>query len=193
MDEVALIEKAQRGDVPAYNRLVLHYQELAFNVAVGIMKDPQTAEDMTQDAFVRAYKSLNKFRGGNFKAWLLRIVTNRCYDELRRHKRRPQTSIDEVTEDHEGVAFMASENEGPEAHQQRMELAAAVESCLDTLPEEQRLAAILCDIEDHDYNEMAEIMGVSLGTVKSRISRARSKLRDCLQGFAELLPASYRL
>jgi RNA polymerase sigma factor (sigma-70 family) len=193
MDEAALIEQARRGDVHAYNRLVLHYQELAFNVAVRVMKDPQTAEDMTQDAFVRAYKSLNKFRGGNFKAWLLRIVTNRCYDELRRHKRRPQTSIDEVTEAHEGVAFMASDGEGPEAYQQRMELIDAVESCLDELPEEQRLAAVLCDIEGHDYNEMAEIMAVSLGTVKSRISRARAKLRDCLQGFAELLPLSYRL
>ena len=193
MDEEALIQQAQQGDVHAYNRLVLRYQELAFNVAVRLMRDPQTAEDMTQDAFVRAYKSLNKFRGGSFKSWLLRIVTNRCYDELRRHKRRPQTSIDDVTEDHDGVAFMASENEGPEAHQQRMELIDAVAHCLDGLPEEQRLATILCDIEDHDYNEMAEIMNVSLGTVKSRISRARSKLRDCLQGFAELLPASYRL
>jgi RNA polymerase sigma factor (sigma-70 family) len=193
MDEVALINQAQKGDVRAYNRLVLHYQELAFNVAVRLMKDPQTAEDMTQDAFVRAYKSLNRFRGGNFKAWLLRIVTNRCYDELRRHQRRPQTSIDEVTEEHEGVAFMTSDNEGPEAHRQRMELIDAVEHCLEGLPEEQRLAAILCDIEGHDYNEMATIMNVSLGTVKSRISRARSKLRDCLQGFAELLPVSYRL
>jgi RNA polymerase sigma factor (sigma-70 family) len=193
MDEAVLIERAKKGDIQAYNRLVLHYQELAFNIAVRLMKDSQTAEDMTQDAFVRAYKSLNKFRGGNFKAWLLRIVTNRCYDELRRHKRRPQTSIDEVTEDHEGVAFMVSDNEGPEAYQQRMELIEAVAHCLDGLPDEQRLAAVLCDIEGHDYNEMAEIMNVSLGTVKSRISRARSKLRDCLQGFAELLPVSYRL
>ena len=105
MNEEALIQDAQRGDVAAYNRLVLHYQSLAYNVAYRIMGEPQSAEDMTQEAFVSAYKALNRFRGGNFKAWLLRIVTNACYDELRRHKRRPQSSLDELTEDNESFAF----------------------------------------------------------------------------------------
>ncbi|MCA9969876.1 MAG: sigma-70 family RNA polymerase sigma factor [Anaerolineales bacterium] len=193
MDEAALIAQAQRGDVPAYNRLVLHYQELAYNVAHRIMGEPQSAEDVTQESFVAAYQALNRFRGGSFKSWLLRIVTNRCYDELRRHKRRPQSSLDELTEDNESFAFLRSPDAGPEAQRQQVELAQAIEQCLQALPDEQRIAAVLCDVEGYDYNEIAGILSVSLGTVKSRISRARGKLRDCLQQFQELLPRAYRL
>lgn len=193
MDESVLIKQAQKGDVAAFNRLVLHYQEAVYNVAYRIMGRPQAAEDATQEAFISAYKSLNQFRGGSFKSWLMRIVTNGCYDELRRHKRRPQSSLDEMTEENESPAFLRSPNEGPEGYQQRVELAQAIEDCLDGLPDDQRVTAVLCDIEGYDYNEIAQITSSSLGTVKSRISRARAKLRDCLQGVAELLPAAYRL
>ena len=193
MDEVALIQQAKNGDVVAFNRLVLEYQQPVYNVAYRIMGEPQTAEDMTQDAFISAYKSLNRFRGGNFKAWLMRIVTNGCYDELRRRKRRPQSSLDEIMDVNESFAFLRNPEEGPEAHQQRVELMQAIESCLGDLPDDQRVTAVLCDVEGYDYKEIAEITSVSLGTVKSRISRARNKLRDCLQGFMELLPTSYRL
>ncbi|MCA9934656.1 MAG: sigma-70 family RNA polymerase sigma factor [Ardenticatenaceae bacterium] len=193
MDETALIADAKKGDVQAYNRLVIHYQELAYNVARRIVGSPQAAEDITQESFIAAYQALNRFRGGSFKSWLLRIVTNRCYDELRRHKRRPQSSIDELTEDNESAPFMRSSGETPEQHQQRVELAEAIERCLQALPDDQRTAAVLCDVEGYDYNEIAGILSVSLGTVKSRISRARGKLRDCLQKVQELLPMQYRL
>ncbi len=193
MDEAVLIEQAKQGDVTAYNRLVLHYQQVTYNVAYRIMGDPQSAEDMTQEAFVAAYQSLNTFRDGSFKAWLLRITTNRCYDELRKYKRRPQSSLDDLTEDNESFAFLRDPGEGPEAQQQRLELIRAIERCLQGLPEDQRITAVLCDVEGYDYNEIAHITRVSLGTVKSRMSRARHKLRDCLQGVKELLPASYRL
>ena len=193
MNEVALIEDAKRGDVAAFNRLVLHYQQAVYNVAYRIMGEPQSAEDATQEAFISAYKSLNRFRGGNFKAWLMRIVTNSCYDELRRRKRRPQSSLDEMTEDNESFAFLRSPGEGPEAYSQRVELLRTIEQCLQGLPEDQRVTAVLCDVEGYNYNEIADILQVSLGTVKSRLSRARLKLRDCLRGFGELLPASYRL
>ncbi|MBP6470989.1 MAG: sigma-70 family RNA polymerase sigma factor [Chloroflexi bacterium] len=193
MDEAAIIRQAQKGDVAAYNRLVLHYQSLVYNVVYRIMGEPQGAEDMTQEAFISAYQALNRFRGGNFKAWLLRIATNACYDELRRHKRRPQSSLDELTEDNDSFAFLRSPEEGPEAQQVRLEMMRAIEQCLDDLPDDQRVTAVLRDIEGYDYNEIADITSSSLGTVKSRLSRARSKLRDCLQGFMELLPAEYRL
>jgi len=192
MDEDALIQQAKKGDVAAFNRLVLHYQRLVYNVTYRIMGEPQAAEDITQEAFISAYQALNRFRGGNFKAWLLRIATNSCYDELRRRQRRPQTSLDKITDDNESFAFLRSPQEGPEGHQQRLELVQAIEHCLDDLPDEQRITAVLCDVEGYDYNEIAGITSVSLGTVKSRLSRARAKLRDCLQGFAELLPANYR-
>ncbi len=194
MDEVALIEQAQKGDVQAYNTLVLHYQQVVYNVAYRIMGDPQSAEDAAQEAFISAYKSLNKFYGGNFKAWLLRITTNGCYDELRRRKRRPQSSLERITDDNqESFAFLRDPAIGPEKRQQQMELIQAIEDCLQNLPDDQRVTAVLCDVEGYDYNAIADMTDVSLGTVKSRVSRARSKLRDCLQGFKELLPDNYRL
>lgn len=194
MDEVALIGQAQKGDVQAYNTLVLHFQQAVYNVAYRIMGEPQSAEDATQEAFISAYKSLNKFRGGNFKAWLLRITTNGCYDELRRRKRRPQSSLEGITDDNdESFAFLRDPAIGPEGRQQQLELIRAIEECLQHLPDDQRVTAVLCDVEGYDYSAIADITDVSLGTVKSRVSRARSKLRDCLQGFKELLPANYRL
>ncbi len=194
MDEVALIAQAQKGDVQAYNALVLHYQQVVYNVAYRIMGDPQSAEDAAQEAFISAFKALNKFQDGNFKAWLLRITTNGCYDELRRRKRRPQSSLERITDDNqESFAFLRDPAVGPEQRQQQMELIQAIEECLQSLPDDQRITAVLCDVEGYDYNAIADITDVSLGTVKSRVSRARSRLRDCLQGFKELLPANYRL
>lgn len=194
MDEEKLIEQAKKGDVQAYNMLVLHYQQIVYNVAYRIMGDPQSAEDAAQEAFISAYKALNKFHGGNFKAWLLRITTNGCYDELRRRKRRPQSSLERITDDNqESFAFLRDPAIGPEKRQQQLELIQAIEECLQHLPDDQRITAVLCDVEGYDYNAIADITDVSLGTVKSRVSRARSKLRDCLQGFKELLPANYRL
>jgi RNA polymerase sigma factor (sigma-70 family) len=194
MDEASLIKQAQDGDVSAYNTLVLHYQNRVYNLAYRIIGEPDAAADATQEAFISAYKALRRFRGGNFKAWLMRIVTNACYDELRRRKRRPQSSLDELTEQNESSPLLVSQNSpGPEDHQQNVELVRAIQRCLEELTDDQRTAAVLCDVEGYDYNEIADIMSTSLGTVKSRLSRARAKLRDCLQGSAELLPAEYRL
>jgi RNA polymerase sigma factor (sigma-70 family) len=193
MNEPKLIAQAQKGDVTAYNTLVLHYQERVYNVAYRIMGEPDAAADATQEAFISAYKSLRRFRGGSFKSWLLRIVTNACYDELRRRKRRPQSSLDELTEDNESFAFLADDETGPEEQQQQSEMMEAIKQCLDDLPDDQRVVTVLCDVEGYNYNEIADIVSASLGTVKSRLSRARSKLRDCLRGYGELLPGSYRL
>jgi RNA polymerase sigma-70 factor (ECF subfamily) len=193
MDEQGLIKQAKDGDVNAYNTLVLHYQNTVYNVAYRILGDPDSAADASQDAFISAYKALGRFRGGSFKSWMMRIVTNACYDELRRRKRRPQSSLDEITDENESSSLLISDKSPqPEEQQGRAELVLAIESCLERLPDEQRVAAVLCDVEGYDYKEIADMMSVSLGTVKSRLSRARAKLRDCLQTFAELLPAQYR-
>lgn len=194
MDEAALIRDAQGGDLDAYNTLVLHYQGQAYNVAYRIMGEGHSAADATQEAFISAYKAIGSFRGGSFKAWLMRIVTNACYDELRRRKRRPQASLEALhVEDEAPHESFASHSENPESHAQRVELQAAIAICLQELPEDQRTVAILRDIEGFSYEEIAQTVGVAGGTIKSRLSRARARLRDCLQGFAELLPASYRL
>lgn len=194
MDEAALISAAQRGDVNSYNTLVLHYQNQAYNVAYRIMGDPDSAADATQDAFISAYKAIRTFRGGSFKAWLLRIVTNACYDEIRRRKRRPDASLDALyVEDEATDASLVTRTENPEQHAQRMDLQSAIVNCLQGLSEDQRAVAILSDIEEMSYEEIAQVIGSALGTVKSRLSRARASLRDCLQGYGELLPAAYRL
>lgn len=193
MDETTLISQAKSGDVNAYNTLVLHYQENVFNVAYRIMGDQSSAADATQDAFISAYKAIKRFRGGSFKSWLLRIVTNACYDELRRRKRRPQSSLDELIDENESFARLASDSASPEEHHTEVEMMLAVKRCLDGLPDDQRVIAVLCDVEGYNYGEISDMVSASLGTVKSRLSRARSKMRDCLRGFGELLPASYRL
>jgi RNA polymerase sigma-70 factor (ECF subfamily) len=196
MDEAALIHAAQRGDVNSYNTLVLHYQNQAYNVAYRIMGDGDSAADATQDAFISAYKAISTFRGGSFKAWLLRIVTNACYDEIRRRKRRPDASLDALFVEDEGGstdASLASKMENPEQYAQRMDLQSAIVTCIQGLSEDQRTVTVLSDIEGMSYEEIAQVVGSALGTVKSRLSRARASLRDCLQGYGELLPAAYRL
>ena len=195
MDEAALIIDAQKGDVNAYNTLVLHYQNQAFSIAYRIMGDSDSAADAAQEAFISAYRAINSFRGGSFKAWLFRIVTNACYDELRRRKRRPKASLDAlyVEDASPDMPALTSSIENPESYAQRMDLQSAILDCLQGLSEDQRAVAVLSDVEGFSYEEIATIIGAALGTVKSRLSRARQNLRSCLQGFGELLPAEYRL
>lgn len=192
MDESYLIAQAKKKDVNAYNTLVLHYQDLAFSVAYRIMGEPDSAADAAQDAFINAYKKLNTFQDGNFKAWLMRIVTNKCYDMLKSAKYKRESSLDEITDENESSSLLVGDSNQPEVKQQQQEMFLAIQHCLDDLPDDQRIVAVLCDVEGYDYQTAAEIADTSLGTVKSRLSRARSKLRDCLRGFGELLPPQYR-
>ena len=198
MDEVELLRQAQRGDLEAFNRVVLEHQTRAFNVALRVLGDGEAAADATQDAFLSAYRNLRSYRGGSFRAWLLRIVTNACYDELRRRKRRPATSLEELgpeTEDGEPEveAWLASTADGPERLSERTELVHAIQNCLDRLPDEFRIVAVLADVQGYNYDEVSSVIGKPLGTVKSRLARARARLRDCLQRHGELLPAAFRL
>ena len=196
MDEAYLIDAARRGDLNAFNRLVLAYQDLVFNQAYRMMGETDAAEDATQDAFISAYRNLGSYRGGSFKAWLLRIVTNACYDELRRRKRRPTTPLEPLDDDDEAMEsprWLADTSEQPDAAAERAELSRALQGCLNRLPQEFRTVVVLVDLQWMDYTEAAEVVGTPLGTVKSRLARARLRLRDCLQGFRELLPAAFRL
>ncbi|MFN8596005.1 MAG: sigma-70 family RNA polymerase sigma factor [Anaerolineae bacterium] len=196
MDENALIQSARKGDLDAFNTLVLAYQHQVYNLAYRIMGDEAAASDATQDAFISAYKNLKSFRGGSFKSWLLRIVTNACYDDLRRRKRRPATSLDELTngEDGEAEFDVPSADDGPETIAQRHELAQLLQRGITTLPDDQRIVLVLSDVQGMSYEEIAEMTNSNLGTVKSRLSRARAKLREYLQQtHGELLPEIYRL
>ncbi|MDD3827699.1 MAG: sigma-70 family RNA polymerase sigma factor [Anaerolineae bacterium] len=193
MDELALIASAQKGDLRAFNQLVLLYQSMAYNVAYRILTDPDAAADATQDAFFSAYKSMKKFRGGSFKAWLLRIVTNACYDQLRVKKRRPTSSLDGLPVESEHSQFLRDESESPDEFLERQELGHFLQHGISALPIEQRAVLVLSDVQGLSYQEVAEIMDLSLGTVKSRLSRGRARLRDFLLERGELLPARYRL
>lgn len=193
MDELALIASAQKGDLRAFNQLVLLYQSMAYNVAYRILSDPDAAADATQDAFFSAYKAMKKFRGGSFKAWLLRIVTNACYDQLRVKKRRPTSSLDDMPVESEHSQFLRDESESPDEFLERQELGQFLQHGISALPIEQRAVLVLSDVQGLSYQEVAEIMDLSLGTVKSRLSRGRARLRDFLLERGELLPARYRL
>jgi RNA polymerase sigma-70 factor, ECF subfamily len=197
MDESQLVVAAQKGDLNAFNQLVLTYQEVAFNVAFRILTDEDASEDATQNAFISAYRNIASYRGGSFRAWLLRIVTNACYDELRRRKRRPTTPLepmdDDSDEEIESPRWLADDGPGPEEHIERRELDRAVQNCLEGLSDDFRVVVVMVDVQGFEYEEVAQVIGKPLGTVKSRLARARLKVKNCLQSVWELLPAEFRL
>ncbi len=196
MDEIALIQAAREGDLDSFNRLVLAYQDLIYNQAYRMIGEEESADDATQTTFISAYNHLSSFRGGSFKAWLLRIVTNTCYDELRKRKRRPTVPLeplDDAGEEVESPRWMVDPGNKPEEEVQRLELQKAIQHCLNKLPDEFRIAVVMVDVQGLDYSEAADSIGKPIGTIKSRLARARIRLRECLTGFMELLPAGIRL
>jgi RNA polymerase sigma-70 factor, ECF subfamily len=196
MDEPTLIREAQHGSLDAFNSLVLTYQGIVYNTALRILGDEDQAADASQDAFISAFRALNSYRGGSFRAWLLRTVTNACYDELRRKKRRPTTPLEPENEDGDEVEtprWLTDPNASPEDQLDQAELEHAIQHCLEHLPTDFRAVVVLADIQGLDYTEVAAAVKKPLGTIKSRLARARLRLRECLQAFRELLPAAFRL
>jgi RNA polymerase sigma-70 factor (ECF subfamily) len=196
VDEIALIQEAKGGNLDSFNRLVLAYQDMIYSHAYRMIGEEESADDATQTAFISAYNHLSSFRGGSFKAWLLRIVTNACYDELRRRKRRPTVPLeplDDTGEEVESAHWMVDPADQPEDQVQKLELQRAIQHCLDHLPNEFKATVIMVDIQGLDYSEASQAIGKPIGTIKSRLARARLRLRDCLNEFSELLPTGFRL
>jgi RNA polymerase sigma-70 factor (ECF subfamily) len=200
-DEEVLIALSQRGDVEAFNELVVRYQQTMFSAIFRMLGDYETAADVTQDAFLAAFRGLRTYRGGSsFRAWLMRIGTNMAYDHWRRVQRRPTESLEALTKTDEPHApalleALASSGVGgdPEESLLTQELLALLQDALQHLPPDQRIAVVLRDVEGFSYEEVAETTQVTLGTVRSRISRGRARLRDYLTRHKELLPRDYRL
>jgi RNA polymerase sigma-70 factor, ECF subfamily len=194
MNETELIKSAQKGNLPAFNRLVMAHQGLAYNVAYRLMGEGEAAADATQEAFIKAFKSINQYRGGSFKSWLLRIVTNTCYDHLRYARRRPSEPLEPEHEDLSAdyTPHLLDPAAGPEERTLQHELGRMLQEAINQLPPEQRLILLLSDAEGFSYQEIAEITDLALGTVKSRLNRGRARLRDILLA-KELLPPQYRL
>lgn len=179
----ALIDAARRGDLSAFNRLVERHERGVFSVALRHVRSPDAAEDITQDAFLRAWQSLDSFRSehpGGFRAWILRIAANRALDTLRANARRPAESIEARQERDDSSWEPEADDESAFDLVSRTELAGILESAIGQLQPDQRLAIILSDIQGHPYEEIATISGVALGTVKSRINRGRARLREIL-------------
>ena len=186
------------GTTRCYNCIIEEYQTSAYNLARRILGDWALAEDAVQEAFTSGYRSFHQFRGENPRAWTMRIVTNVCRDMQRSRRVRQTVPLDPTPSDTEdpAVGFSAidlpSSEESPEDYAERRELNRAIDSGLGTLPEDQRLAVVLIDVQGLAYEEAAGIMSCSLGTVKSRLSRGRGRLREYLRNTGELLPSRYR-
>ena len=196
MDEQALIKEALDGDLNAFNSLVLHYQDMVYNVAYRIMGEHDASGDAAQEAFISAYQKLEQYRGGSFKSWLLRIVSNACYDELRRRQRQPVTPLKPELDDGETLEspfWIEDDAPNPEEQTEEAELQEAIQHCINELEEKFRTVLVLVDVEGLDYESAADTVGSPLGTVKSRLARARDRVQECLQGFWELLPELFRL
>jgi RNA polymerase sigma-70 factor (ECF subfamily) len=180
VDEQILITSARGGHLNTFNQLIQIHQGVAYGVARRILNDPDLASDAVQDSFIKAYRKLDQYRGGSFKAWLLRIVVNTCYDRLRALRRRPTTSLDDLLEQPDRSELLLSPTEEPEHYALRRELRIELEKAIADLPDHQRVVVVLSDIEGYNYHEISHIVGIPLGTVKSRIARGRARLRDRL-------------
>jgi len=202
--ERTLIEASQRGERDAFNQLVVLHQAGAYAVALRMLGDPDTAADITQDAFFSAYRAIGSFRGASFRAWLLRIVSNACFDHFRAQGRRPSVSLEATLAADRDVEAVGQSSDSrlpkammdpswdPEAIALRAEVIEQIQEALLNVTPEQRLALVLSDIQGLAYEEIAQVMGTALGTVKSRIARGRAHLRAQLLRQPELFGHLHR-
>ena len=196
-NDEALVLAASKGNLEAFNQLVLRYQDLAYHHAYSLMSDPDSAEDVAQESFVKAFQGLNSFRGGSFRSWLLRIVTNCAYDILRRSQRHPSQPLlpqDDNGEELESAPWLADPSASVQDAVERAELSKEIRSLMEQLPEAYRNVLTLVDIYQFDYSEAAQTLRVPIGTVKSRLARARLQmkemLKDVLAQAGEFLPVT---
>jgi RNA polymerase sigma-70 factor, ECF subfamily len=183
LPESVLVARAQTGDMEAFNELVLRYQQLIYNVTLAILGDPDSAEDASQLTFLRAFQHMGAFRGGSFRSWLLRTATHTCYDCLRAIRRRPTVPLfprDDNGHEIECPPWIADARPSPQAKLESDEMAQAIYRRLDELPSSYRSVIMLIDVNGIDYDEAAHALNIPLGTVKSRLARARLRMREVL-------------
>jgi RNA polymerase sigma-70 factor, ECF subfamily len=182
-DEEALITAASNSDLDAFNQLVLSHQDLAYQHAYSLVGDAALAEDVTQESFIKAFQGLKTFRGGSFRGWLLRIVTNSAYDILRRSQRHPTQPLfpeDDNGEELESAPWLADPAASVQNTVEQKELSEELRILLEQLPDAYRSVLTLVDIYQFDYVEAAETLRIPIGTVKSRLARARLRMKEKL-------------
>lgn len=185
-EEERQLNAAREGDLSAFNWLVLRYQTRVYNLCLRMLSDSEAAADATQEAFISAYRAIGRFKGEQFRTWLFRIATNACLDMLRSRKRKPTQSLYTHAHDAEEEAEPLpiadlDPSIDPESSALRAEVANAIQNGLDSLPDDQRIALVLVDVQGLSYEEAATVTGANLGTIKSRINRGRARLRDYLR------------
>ncbi len=188
MEETVLIQATSQGNLTAFNELVLKYQDQVFNLAHRILDNQDMAEDIAQDTFIHAFQKIHQFRGGSFRAWLLKIATNLCYDEMRiwkRHPYQPLEPTDKENNINESPQWLRDPNPLPERMVETDDLHEILENAISKLPNIYRTTLSLIDIDEFDYKEAASIMGISIGTVKSRLARGRMQLGSYLKDTAK--------
>lgn len=181
--ETRLIQKASAGDLDAFNQLVLAHQDLVYNHVFALLRDHDTAEDAAQESFIKAFQHLAEFRGGSFRPWLLKIATNAAYDVLRRSRRRPVASLfpeDEYGSENESPPWLADPSLSPETRAEQNEMTKELHRILDELPRAFRNVILLVDVHEFDYAEAARTLGIPIGTIKSRLARARFQMQEKL-------------
>ncbi len=189
-DEAALVGRAMAGDRAAFSRLMEHYQSACYGLAWRLLGNADLAADAVQDAFIHAYQAVDRYRGGIFRSWLLRITANASYDILRRAQRRPSQPLPDPEEG--GFELPDTGATNPVVEAGRSEMYRHLEAALGQLPADQRTAIVLCDVYGMDYNEVAAMTQSALGTVKSRIHRGRLRLRELLMEHRELFGGTER-
>ena len=185
--DLILLEQAREGSLDAFNSLVECYQDHLFALVARMVPDRDQAGDAVQEAFFSAYRNLRSFRGGSVRSWLSRIAVNAAMDQQRLRKRRPSQPYPELEDD--TWQPPAGPEADPERTAMRSERARVLQAALGEITPDQRHAIVLFDVQGFDYAEIAEMTGVSLGTVKSRIHRGRLALRDRLEGSIGLFRA----
>jgi RNA polymerase sigma-70 factor (ECF subfamily) len=193
--EKTLIKAAQRGDLEAFNLLILQYQNLLFGIALRLLNDEDAAADAVQEALISAFRRFHTFRGDSLRSWLARVVVNACYDELRKKRRQHTIPLEQVNSEGDEIEtsyWLVDPQADPELQFESSELEGAIQTSLHKLNPIYRLILILVDVEGLSYEEAAAAAGVPVGTVKSRLARARVQMQKSLQTAGELLPVSYR-
>ena len=194
--EKTLIRAAQRGDLEAFNHLILRYQNLLFGIALRLLNDEDAAADAVQEALISAFRRFDTFRGDSLRSWLARVVVNACYDEIRKKRRQHSIPLEQFNAEGDEIEtsyWLVDPQADPEVHYESSELESAIQKSLNKLPAIYRLVLVLVDVEGLSYEEAASAAGVPVGTVKSRLARARLQMQKSLQTAGELLPASYRV
>ncbi len=193
-DEKILVNKAKNGDIQAFEQLISGYQKKVFNIACRMTGNYDDAADLAQEAFLKVFKSIGDFKGHSaLSTWIYRITVNLCLDHIRKNKKRKYVYIDSDIRTDEGdiQRDLEYDGPGPEDETERSQIRQAVTDALSELPEDQKTILVLRDIQNFSYDEIAGILKLPGGTVKSRINRARSALRDILRTKKELWDTDY--